>query len=54
MEKNRENESLPDLEVLILICAGYISSGKPFSEQLYMDIKEKLDEYFMEQPGTIH
>ena len=29
---------------VFLICAGYISSGKPFSEQLYMDIKEKLDE----------
>ena len=49
-----EGQRLPDLEVLILICAGYISSGRPFSEQLYMDIKEKLDEYFMEEQGTLH
>jgi len=49
-----EESGLPELEVLILICAGYISSGKPFSEQLYMDIKEKLDEYFMENKGTVH
>ncbi len=52
METKRD--STPDLEILILICAGYISSGKPFSEQLYMDIKEKLDEYFMEHTGTVH
>ena len=45
---------LPELEVLILICAGYISSGKPFSEQLYMDLKQKLDEYFINQEGTLH
>jgi len=49
-----EREELPELEVLILICAGYISSGKPFSEQLYMDLKQKLDEYFIKQEGTIH
>ena len=49
-----EREPLPELNILILICAGYITAGKPFSEQLYMDIKEKLDEYFMEQPGTVH
>lgn len=49
-----EGTELPELEVLILICAGYISSGKPFSEQLYMDLKQKLDEYFINQEGTLH
>ena len=49
-----EREPLPDLEILIMICAGYITAGKPLSEQLLMDIKEKLDEYFMEHTGTIH
>ena len=52
METKRE--PLPELDVLIIICAGYITAGKPFSEQLYMDIKEKLDEYFMEHKGTLH
>tara|TARA_R100001015_G_C4554363_1_gene115539 strand:+ start:629 stop:787 length:159 start_codon:yes stop_codon:yes gene_type:complete len=49
-----EGTELPELEILILICAGYISSGKPFSEQLYMDLKQKLDEYFINQEGTLH
>jgi hypothetical protein len=49
-----EGTDLPELEILILICAGYISSGKPFSEQLYMDLKQKLDEYFINQEGTLH
>ena len=49
-----EREPLPELDVLIIICAGYITAGKPFSEQLLMDIKEKLDEYFMEEQGTLH
>ena len=49
-----ERESVPSLEILIVLCAGYITAGKPFSEQLYMDIKEKLDEYFMEHTGTVH
>ena len=49
-----ESTELPELEILILICAGYISSGKPFSEQLYMDLKQKLDEYFINQEGTLH
>ena len=49
-----ERTELPELEILILNCAGYISSGKPFSEQLYMDLKQKLDEYFINQEGTLH
>jgi|TARA_R100000084_G_scaffold76989_1_gene34927 hypothetical protein len=50
-----EGTELPEeLEVLILICAGYITARKPFSEQLLMDIKIKLDEYFIEQQGTLH
>ena len=49
-----ERTELPQLEILILICAGYISTGKPFSEQLYMDLKQKLDEYFINQEGTLH
>lgn len=49
-----ERTKLPELEVLIVICSGYITAGRPFSDQLLMDIKIKLDEYFMEQQGTIH
>tara|TARA_R110002020_G_scaffold153111_1_gene332246 strand:- start:505 stop:663 length:159 start_codon:yes stop_codon:yes gene_type:complete len=52
MEAN--GSKLPELEVLIIICAGYITAGKPFSEQLLIDIKEKLDEYFDESQSTLH
>ena len=49
-----ERESVPSLEILIVLCAGYITAGKTFDEQLLMDIKERLDEYFVEQQGTVH
>ena len=48
-----ERESVPSLEILIVLCAGYITAGKPYDEQLLMDMKEKLDQYFVEQQGTV-
>jgi|TARA_B100000073_G_scaffold323678_1_gene305960 hypothetical protein len=49
-----EREPVPSLEILIVLCAGYITAGEPYNEQLLMDIREKLDEYFIEQQGTLH
>ena len=46
-----ERESLPSLEILIVLCAGYITAGRPFDEQLLMDMKERLDQYLKTSKG---